>query len=197
MGCASSGGDSGSRGGEPGAAVSGSIASPTANGYLSGGGGATSNGLAAFQGCSYPGGGGSTCTSYPYPSHMQTSYMGNFSAGGSTSTGTGSTYSSQFNPYDSRSLYPTSSAYPAPRAFVPHSAINLSVKPPTSTASTASSAQSPSSQQQQQPGGSLDLSNAGGDTSYLGLSSSAASTGPSQILDLRADRWVVCYQRRN
>lgn len=98
---------------------------------------------------------------YSY-SPMQSSYMGSF----------GSSYSNQFS-YDSRSMYyppPPSSAAP-PRAFVPHSAINLSVKPPDLPTPTPTS---------------IDLSSTSDQSSqYLMASTTGDTTSTSpQLLDL-------------
>ncbi|TRY62007.1 hypothetical protein TCAL_06659 [Tigriopus californicus] len=68
-----------------------------------------------------------------YPTYVQSQYMSPF--GASSATGGGAMVPSyggipsQFSPYDSRSMY-TGTYDTGPRAFVPHSAINLSVKSP-------------------------------------------------------------------
>ncbi|TRY61360.1 hypothetical protein TCAL_06657 [Tigriopus californicus] len=120
--------------------------------------------------------------SYPYSQVSQVNYMGSFAATGY------STGSHQLNPYDSRSMYP----YNTPGAFVPHSAINLSVKPnETSHVATATSLDLTMSEGNSYLSASTDTSYATNtlstNNSLSGLSvkpSQSAAVPSPQILDL-------------
>ena len=129
---------------------------------------------------------------YPYQSQTTSYPMGTGSSNFGATTATGS------GPYSSSLASVPYSSYAAPRAFVPHSAINLSVKT-SSSSSTSAAATASEAGMQSPPSSSLDLSvtsssaaldNGSSSNQYLqqigggNNSTSSTSDHSPQILDL-------------